>query len=199
MSKRYQVKDTFFKNAKRQGYRARSAYKLLAIQERFGVIQTGDSVIDLGAYPGSFTQVIAPIVGDMGLVISVDIQKISPFSEKWVHTYENDVYDQINISEIILEHSEKLDCVVSDMAPNTSGIIDRDQYLSLELNKQVFRIAFAFLKNGGNVVSKVFMGNDLKPFLEELKLSFKEVKCFKPPCCRERSKETFIIARGFIN
>lgn len=199
MSKPYSVKDTYFLKAKHEGYRARSAYKLLEIQEKFHVIKRNQTVLDLGAFPGSFSQVIAPIVAEKGKVIAIDLQQMTPLEEPWVFTYTCDIYDQLCVFDAIYTHTEQVDVIVSDMAPNTSGIADVDQHLSKELNDQVLRIARACLKPNGSMVTKIFMGADFKPFLDEVKKHFVTVKCYKPKSSRDRSKETFIVGKGFKN
>jgi 23S rRNA (uridine2552-2'-O)-methyltransferase len=197
MPKPYNVKDTYFLKAKIEGYRARSAYKLLEIQEKFHVLKRNQIVLDLGGFPGSFSQVIAPIVTEKGMVISIDLQQMTPLEYSWVHTYTCDIYDQLCVFDAIYSHAEKVDVIVSDMAPNTSGIADVDQHLSKELNDQVLRIAKACLKKKGTLVTKIFMGSDFKQFLDETKKHFETVKCYKPKSSRDRSKETFIVCKGF--
>jgi 23S rRNA (uridine2552-2'-O)-methyltransferase len=197
MPKPYIVKDNYFKQAKIQGFRARSAFKLIEINERFDIFRRNQKVFDLGAFPGSFIQVIAPIIGEKGLIVAVDLQTIKrlPFSN--VKTFVADIYDTITMTEIILDCTDCFDVIVSDAAPNTSGINDVDHGKSVDLNRQVLRIAKAYLRKGGKLIMKIFMGEEFPDFLKEIKNNFDKVRCFRPKATRDRSKETYIIAMGY--
>jgi len=197
MPKPYIVKDSYFRNAKLKGYRARSAFKLEEIQEKARVLKNGDYVLDLGAFPGSFMQITAPIIGNKGKLIGIDLKLIESLNIDYVKTYVADIYDTPAITGIISENTELFDVILSDAAPNTSGISDVDHGRSVELNRQVFRIAHAFLKQGGNMVLKIFMGDEFDKFYKEVKQSFKKVRCIKPSATRDRSRETYIVALGY--
>ena len=199
MPKPYIVKDSYFRNAKLKGYRARSAFKLEEIQKKTGVLQRGNYVLDLGAYPGSFMQITAPIIGRNGKLIGIDLKPIESLNIEYVKTYVADIYDTPVISEIILENTDLFDVILSDAAPNTSGISNVDHGKSVELNRQVFRIAHAFLRPGGNMVLKIFMGDEFDKFLKEVKKYFRKVRCIKPHATRDRSREIYIVALGFKN
>lgn len=197
MPKPYIIQDNYFKKAKISGYRARSAFKLLEIQERTNIFKEGYKVLDLGAYPGSFMQVAAPLVGEKGLILGIDLQEIEPMQEPQVITYVGDIYDTLHISEIILDHTQEFDVIISDAAPNTSGINEVDHGKSMELNRQVLRIAEAYLKKGGSLVMKVFMGDEFPDFLLAIREEFGKVKCLKPKATRDRSREMYVIAQRF--
>lgn len=198
MPKPYQVQDHYFHLAKEQGYRARSAFKLLEIQKRFQLIKAGQAIVDLGAAPGSFLQVIAKLVGPKGHALGFDLQEIESFNAANVQTEVVDVLDQKQVSEALQKHGiEKVDGVTSDLAPKTSGIRDLDQGRSAELTGAAFSIATQILKRGGFFVGKIFEGEDMAPLLKRIKSEFKQVKVFKPEASRDRSFETFIVAQGF--
>lgn len=198
MPKPYKVQDKYFHKAKEMGYRARSAFKLLEIQEKFHLLKAGQKVLDLGAAPGSFLQVISKIVGPNGMVIGVDLKAIEPFREKNIYTLEEDIFAKDNVLEFLKSFDfDKVDLVTSDLAPNTSGIRDIDQGKSAELTAEAFAIAKCFLKNKGAFVAKIFQGEDLQELLREVRKSFKKVTLYKPRATRDRSFETYMVAFGF--
>lgn len=199
VNKSYKVKDPYFLRAKKLGYRARSAFKLLDIQKKFRLILQGDSVIDLGAAPGSFMQVILELVGEQGKVLGVDLQAIEPLDRKNAFFIQGDIFHTEPLLKAM--HSagfEKVDVVTSDLAPKTSGVRDLDQGRSVELTEQAYLLSKKLLKNGGHFVGKVFMGEDLQNLLKEVKKDFKTVSLFKPPSCRDRSFETYIVAMHML-
>lgn len=194
MPKPYQVQDKYFQLAKEQGYRARSAFKLLDIQEKFHIIKPGMTVVDLGAAPGSFLQVIAQIVGPNGKAVGFDLQEIEPFREPNVHVFVQDIMEK----EALFSRLEELgvkraDVVTSDLAPKTSGIRDLDQGRSAELTDQAFYLATHILKPGGHFVGKIFEGQEMQLLIKRMKTRFRKVSVYKPPSSRDRSFETFIV------
>lgn len=194
MTKPFQVQDKYFQLAKEQGYRARSAFKLLDIQEKYHVIHKGDKVVDLGAAPGSFLQVIEELVGGAGDAVGFDLQEIEAFDEENIHVYVQDIMDKEGVFARLEELGiSKVDVVTSDLAPKTSGIRDLDQGRSAELTDQAFFIATRLLKKGGNFVGKIFEGEEMQTLLKHMKKRFRRVSVYKPPSSRDRSFETFII------
>ncbi len=194
MPKPYQVQDKYFQLAKEQGYRARSAFKLLDNQEKFHLIKPGMTVVDLGAAPGSFLQVIAQIVGPNGKAVGFDLQEIEPFREPNVHVFVQDIMEK----EALFSRLEELgvkraDIVTSDLAPKTSGIRDLDQGRSAELTDQAFYLATHILKPGGHFVGKIFEGEEMQILIKRMKTRFRKVSVYKPPSSRDRSFETFIV------
>lgn len=198
MPKAYQVQDKYFHLAKERGYRARSAFKLLDIQEKFHLIKRGDIVVDLGAAPGSFLQVIEELVEGAGTAVGFDLQEIEPFGKENVFTLVQDI---MNKEEIFAKLEElgikRVDVVTSDLAPKTSGIRDLDQGRSAELTDQAFFLATRLLKKGGHFVGKIFEGGDMQILLKHMKKRFKRVSVYKPPSSRDRSFETFVVGMGF--
>lgn len=194
MPKPYNVQDKYFQLAKEQGYRARSAFKLLEIQEKYHLIHRGDTVVDLGAAPGSFLQVISELVGGAGTAVGFDLQEIVPFEEENIHAFVQDIMDKDAIFARLEELGlKKADVVTSDLAPKTSGIRDLDQGRSAELTDQAFFIATRILKKGGNFVGKIFEGEEMQAVIKRMKTRFKKVSVFKPASSRDRSFETFVV------
>jgi len=191
--KTYQVKDKFFLKAKDEGYRARSAYKLKEILEKNPIIKTGDHVLDLGAAPGSFLQVASQIVGPAGSVIGIDLKPIKPL--KNVKTFVGDIFDYNYLEKVL--NGEKFDAVISDLAPNTTGIkfIDKDN--SVELNLAALKTAKRHLKKGGGAIFKIFQSNQINNFLSAAKTLFAEVALFKPKAVRATSSEIYVVCTGF--
>jgi len=197
MPKHYQVQDKYFLMAKEMGYRARSAFKLKDIQQKFRLIKKGDTVVDLGAAPGSFMQVIREFVGEDGKLIGFDLQAMKPFAEDNMFTVQGDIFEKEKILGTLNKAGfNKVDVVTSDLAPKTSGIKDMDQGASAVLTDEAAFLASRILKPGGNFVGKFFEGADTHWLLRRMKRKFKTVNVFKPKSCRDRSFERFIVAKG---
>ena len=184
-------RDHYYKEAKKQGYRARSAFKLLQIQNRYRVLKKGCTVIDLGASPGGWSQVAARYAS---LVVAVDLQPMKPLNK--VIFVKGDITKDETIDKI-REHINEADVVISDASPNITGNYTMDQARSVWLCQNALRIAKEFLKEGGNFVCKIFEGEDYPEFLEEVKKNFKMVKAHAPQASRKQSSEIYIIAKGF--
>ena len=197
MPKAYTPNDKYFYKAKELGYRARSAFKFEEIQEKFHIIEKRNYVLDLGAAPGSFMQVASKIVGNNGKVIGIDLQPIAPFKEENIISFVGDVFDQETLRKKLSQIGiHQVDSIISDLAPKTSGIKDVDQWKSVELNLEVLKVAEIFLKEGGNILMKVFVGEDFPEIIRATKNMFKITKNYKPKACRDRSMETYIIGIG---
>lgn len=190
---RFIVQDPYFQKAKARGLRARSAFKLEEIQEKFHVVKPGHVVADLGAAPGSFSQVLSKWVGNVGRVVAVDLTLIEPIGPN-VEIHQADITNARMVGKIF---GYKVDGVVADLAPKTSGIHDADAYHSAELNHAVLDFCERFLKPGGYVVTKIFQGEEFAEVVARAKRLFKNVKCFKPAACRDSSRETYIVGVGF--
>lgn len=195
MPKAYEVQDRWFREAKRLGYRARSAFKLLEIQQKFKIMRPGMSVLDLGCAPGSWLQVEEEIIGPKGKIIGTDLQEVAPL--QFAILSQCDVFSPELDAFLARVHPKKFDLILSDMAPNTSGITDVDQYRSVELNLEVLEVAKKWLKPNGALASKVFMGEDFNDFWGEAKKLFSKTAMFKPQSCRDRSFEQFAVLKGF--
>ncbi len=263
----YVVHDKYFLEAKKLGYRARSAFKLLEIQERFSLVKPGMRVFDLASAPGSFLQVLSRIVGPDGIVVGMDIQKIEPLGKQNIRFFQGDVFDREGVarateetfgwfrtrkkraesgksasgpdgttvdaslpegsefrlkseesaeessaanepySSVRRERSEdsvkesdgfraEFDVMTSDIAPATTGMTGVDQYRSIELNLAILDIADTFLKKGGNLLLKVFVGEDVDELVGPVKARYSKLHRIKPRACRDRSFEEYFVCMG---
>ena len=188
-----QRRDTYVRQSKVDGYRARSAYKLIEIDEKFKIFKGGISVIDIGAAPGSWSQYAAK-VAKSGRLISIDLKEMEPIGN--TVQIQGDFIEK-NIQEEIKKHIKtKIDVVMSDMAVNTTGIKNIDSIQTGELCKEAMFFAKDLLTNKGYFISKIFMGGTFNEIVAEGKKYFKEVKVFKPKSSRKDSKESFIICKN---
>lgn len=193
----YTPQDRFFKKAKQEGYRSRAAYKLLELQQRYGLIKSGDKVIDLGAAPGGWLQVAAKFVGPSGKVIGVDLQTIQPLAERNVTLITGDI-TAVEVQRQILQWlGGPANCLLSDLAPKLSGIRDADMARCLELNRTALTIAVELLRPGGTLLVKSFISEELRNFTGELKRLFSVVQRTKPEATRQGSSEFYFYAKGF--
>jgi 23S rRNA (uridine2552-2'-O)-methyltransferase len=193
--RKQQRQDPYFRRAKEEGYRARSAYKLIQIQERFDVLHRGDTVLDLGAAPGSWSQVATGLVGHDGLVIAVDLQPIEPIED--VLAMQGDMTAAQVQEEMAYAAGGSVDVILSDAAPNTSGIRLRDHAFSIALVYAALGIAQRLLRPGGSFVAKVFEGEDMAQLLVDLRAHFARVKPFYPDATRREGYEVFVVCQGF--
>ena len=187
--------DRYFKKAKQDGYRARSAYKLTQMQEKFRIIRRGDVVVDLGAAPGSWSQVAAKLVGSDGRVVALDLQPIDPISG--VNLVQGDMLDAEVRARVAAMVDGRADVVLSDAAPETTGIKLRDHVRSIELARTAFEFAQDLLGDGGSMVLKIFEGEDFPDLLRDVKRAFRRAQGHKPSASRDESWEIFIVARGY--
>lgn len=191
MPKRYIPNDKWSQKAAAEGYRARSVYKLMELDEKFRLINPGMTVLDLGAAPGSWSQYAAEKVRNTkyeGRIIGVDLREIEPIDG--VETHVADITDSEALEKILPEY---VGLIISDLAPKTSGIADIDQWKSIELSQVVLDIARKHLKPKGTCVIKVLRGADFDEFIRECKAEWTEVKTFQARASRDRSKEIYVI------
>lgn len=193
----FKVKDHYFNKAKNENFLARSVYKLEEIDDKFKILKPGMQVVDFGYHPGSWIQYTSKIIGDQGLVVGIDIRPLnkSLSSLKNVRVYEKDIFDIHDLTQLGVEG--QFDAVLSDMAPNTTGIKSLDQDRSLNLVESVFGLLPKFLRPGGNFVIKVFDSQHAQNFLKDQKNLFKEFHYLKPKSTRSISKEFFVIGKNF--
>jgi len=192
--------DRFYKAAKEEGYRSRSAFKLLQISKKFGVIKPGDAVVDLGAAPGGWSQVAHELVGDRGVVISVDLQPIARIED--VITIKGDITNEKEtvkaIKEaLLLKGKDAADVVISDAAPQLSGNKDYDQFRSFELSTAALTVATAVLKEQGEFVTKIFQGEYYPQFYNSVKRKFRDTRAYSPAASRKRSAEVYVVGKGY--
>ena len=187
-----QRRDTYVRQSKVDGYRARSAYKLIEIDEKFKIFKGGLSVIDIGAAPGSWSQYALKVIKS-GKLISIDIKKMAQIGNSI--QIQGDFTENVIQEEIIKKLRNKADVVMSDMAVNTTGIKNIDSLQTGELCMEAMLFAKDQIKDNGYFISKMFMGGTFNEIVAQGKKFFKEVKVFKPKSSRKDSKESFIICR----
>jgi 23S rRNA (uridine2552-2'-O)-methyltransferase len=189
------VSDFFVKQARKDGYRSRAAYKLLEITERDHILKSGMTVVDLGAAPGSWSQVASQKVAPKGRVIALDILEMLPLPG--VEFIQGDFMEEIALSELREQlEGHQPDLVISDMAPNMSGIAVSDQARSMYLAELAFAFAMEQLNYSGNFLVKVFQGRDFDQFLRDMRAGFKNVAIRKPKASRDRSNELYLLGLG---
>ena len=187
-----QKRDIYVRQSQVDGYRARSAYKLIEINEKFKILKNGLSVIDLGASPGSWSQYIAKTVKS-GRLVSIDIKNMKEIEN--TIQIRGDFTEEVSQEKIKGFFKSKVDVVVSDMAVNTTGIKDIDAIYTGELAMEAMNFSKEMLVNEGRFVSKIFLGSSFNEIVALGKKLFKVVKVFKPKASRKESKESFIICK----
>ena len=187
-----QKRDIYVRQSQVDGYRARSAYKLIEIDEKFKILKNGISVIDLGASPGSWSQYISRTVKS-GRLVSIDIKGMEEIEN--AIQIKGDFTDLDSQEKIKGLFKSKVDVVVSDMAVNTTGIKDIDAIYTGELAMEAMNFSKEMLVKEGRFVSKIFLGSSFNEIVALAKKLFKEVKVFKPKSSRKESKESFIICK----
>lgn len=188
--------DTYVKQTQRDGYRSRASYKLLELNEKDRFLRPGMTVVDLGAAPGGWSQVAADTVGDKGRVVASDILPMDSLAG--VEFIEGDFTDDVVLQRLLAALGDrKADLVISDMAPNMSGVADIDQPKSMYLVELALELAKETLSKGGTLVTKVFQGEGFEPFLKDIRGHFQKVSSRKPAASRSRSRELYIVAKGF--
>tara|TARA_Y100001935_G_C17311226_1_gene516441 strand:- start:5640 stop:6260 length:621 start_codon:yes stop_codon:yes gene_type:complete len=191
------LKDEFVRKSVKEGFRSRAAYKLLEIQEKSQVIKKGQIVVDLGAAPGGWLQVVESIVGKGGKVVGLDVLEIEPLRN--VTTIKGDLLQNETLKELrLILGSRQADLVISDMAPNISGISSVDQPKSMFLCDLALDFCRQELRKGGSFVVKAFQGEGFDIFLNELKNSFGKVNSRKPKASRPKSREVYLVAENFL-
>lgn len=190
-------KDPYVKRAQQQGYRSRAAYKLLELQQRDKLIRPGMTVIDLGASPGGWSQVVKQFVGDKGRVVALDILPMTPITG--VLFIQGD-FREPDINKQLLHEMgmDGADLVISDMSPNISGVASVDQPRMIYLAELTLEMAKSVLKPGGSVLLKIFQGSGFDEFLRNLRHNFKSVVIRKPDASRSRSPEVYLLAKNYI-
>lgn len=190
------VDDVWVKKAQQDGYRTRASYKLIELDEKDQLIKQGMTIIDLGAAPGGWSQVVARKLNGNGVIIASDILPMDPIAD--VEFIQGDFTEQSVFDDIMaVVNNRPVDLVISDMAPNISGMASIDQPSSMYLVELALDMAQQVLKPKGNFVAKVFQGEGFDEYQQALKQSFDKVIIRKPKASRPRSKEVYIVAKGF--
>ncbi len=197
MTKPYDPKDFYYRKAKKEGLRARSAFKIDEILKRHRLLRPGDAVLDLGAAPGGFLQILADAVGESGVAVGVDLEPVRNLGKRQVKTAIVDLLAPDALEKIRALHPGPFRLVASDMAPKTIGVKITDEARSLELVRTAITIAEETLEKGGAFVAKVFMGGDFPPLKKELQARFETVQIVRPQATRESSYEIYVLGKGY--
>jgi len=193
----YKRKDSYYLQAKKEGYRSRAAYKLTEIAKKDAIARPGDFVVDAGAAPGGWSQILLSMVGKKGKVAAVDILPIEPLQGENYRFFQEDLSLPSLPDRILSFFGRKADAVVSDAAPNTSGIAFTDQARSADLVRVVLSLAQKTLKEGGTFLAKIFEGQEAEAVFKELKAEFETVRRIRPAATRKESFELYLLAKGF--
>jgi 23S rRNA (uridine2552-2'-O)-methyltransferase len=189
--------DAYVRKAQQAGYRSRAVFKLLEINERDHILRPGMTVIDLGAAPGGWSQVAAKIVGERGRVIALDVLPMDPLPG--VSILQGDFREEAVMAELLkVVGEQRVDLVISDMAPNISGMKAVDQPRAMYLAELALDLARKVLAPGGALLVKTFQGEGIDEFRRELQRSFRTVATRKPKASRPASREVYMLAKNYI-
>jgi len=192
------VNDEYVKRSQKDGYRSRATYKLLELQERDHFIKPGQVVVDLGAAPGGWSQLAARLVGPKGMVIALDLLEMDPIPG--VEFIQGDFHDPEVLARLLAAlDGRSVDLVLSDMAPNISGIAAVDQPRAMYLCELALDFCRESLREGGGFVAKVFQGEGFDAFYREVQASFGRVMTRKPKASRPKSREVYLVAGNYLS
>lgn len=187
----------YYKKAKEENYRSRATYKLSQTINKYHFIKYGDVVVDLGAAPGGWIQAARKVAGKKGFVLGVDLKPIEPFVQPYIRTIVGDMTEPEVIEQILSFIPRKADVVLSDMAPNISGVWEVDHARQIDLAIKALDTTKKILRPHGNFFVKVFEGDLLKEYITTLQQHFEEVKFVKPPASRAKSSEMYLLSLDF--
>ena len=190
------LSDPYVKRAQAEGYRSRSVYKLTEIDAKEKLVKAGMTVVDLGSAPGGWSQWVVKKVGNKGKLVAIDLLEMDPIAG--VHFIKADFSDAMGLNSVITAiggEDSKVDLVISDMAPNLTGVVITDQARLFALGELAMEFAVKFLKPNGVFLVKVFQGEGFEPYVKTLRSHFKRVAAKKPDASRGESRETFLMAR----
>lgn len=188
--------DQYVKQSQQDGYRSRASYKLVELNDKDKLIRPGMTVVDLGAAPGGWSQVAADLVGDKGFVLASDILEMDSLADV---TFIQGDFTEDEVFEQLLGalDGRPVDLVISDMAPNMSGMANVDQPRAMHLVELALDMAKSVLKPNGNFAAKVFQGEGFDQYMKDCRASFTKVVTRKPDSSRARSREVYLVAKGF--
>lgn len=198
MTKRWRAerkRDFYYRKAKAEHYRSRAAYKLKQIDFRFDLIHRGDTIVDLGASPGGWSQVAAELAGEGARVFALDLDRMPPVPG--VEFVRGDIRDEAVVNRLLDMMPGKADVVISDMSPDISGNYSYDHARSVELCEHALRFATRVLRPGGNFCVKMFYGDMSKDFVHSVTQHFDEVHTHHPKASRSTSSELYVVGLGF--
>lgn len=193
----YKRKDAYYRKAKQEGFRSRAAYKLTEIARAHKIARPGECVVEAGAAPGGWSQVLLRLVGPAGKVAAVDILPMETIPGDRFRFFRSDIADPSLPAGILSFFGRKADTVVSDAAPNTSGVAFTDRVRSADLVRSVHSLAGTTLREGGTFLAKIFEGPEADEVFRELQGSFTKVQRVRPGATRKESSELYLLARGF--
>ncbi len=188
-----QHRDQYFKQAKIEGYRSRAAFKLIEINSKFKILKKNTNLLDLGSYPGGWSQVASKKILN-GKIVSVDMKEMKPISN--VKFFKKDFLQEESQDFIFSYFGEKIDVIISDMAADTTGNRDLDSIRTNSICLEVLNFSSKILNSKGILVSKIFMGQDFELVKKEAKKKFNKVNFYKPNSSRTNSKETYLHCQG---
>jgi len=189
-------RDYYYKKAKEENYRSRSTYKLVQANEKYGFIRRDDVVVDLGAAPGGWIQAARKMTGKNGYVLGIDLKPIDPFTQEYVRTIIADFTEPDIVEQIRSFLPREADVVISDAAPNITGVWEVDQAKQIDLATKALEIAQCVLRSQGNFFVKLFEGEMFNEFILSVKEVFETVKIVKPLASRQKSSEMYLLATG---
>ncbi len=195
----YKRKDSYYLKAKQEGYRSRAAYKLQQIVQAEKIVKTGDLVIDAGAAPGGWSQLLLQMVGARGKVAAVDILAMDALGGDNFRFFHQSLEEPALPAEVVDFLGRKADLVLSDAAPNTTGSAFTDQARSADLVRIIFGFAKETLKPGGTFLAKIFTGAESDVVFKELQPHFEKLRRIRPEATRKESFELYLIGKGFKN
>jgi 23S rRNA (uridine2552-2'-O)-methyltransferase len=188
--------DPYVKMAQKDGYRSRASYKLLEVQDKDRILRPGMTVVDLGAAPGGWSQVTSRVIGDQGRLIASDILEMDSIPD--VTFIQGDFTEEAVFSRILEAiDNHPVDLVISDMAPNMSGVRAADQPRAMYLCELALDLASRVLRPGGDFLIKIFQGEGFDLYHQEVRRQFEKIQMRKPLSSRDRSREQYLLARGF--
>ena len=197
LSKEYQRKDYLHQRAKDEGYRSRASYKLIELDKRFNLLRSGLKVLDLGAWPGGWLQVVARKLGNSGVIVGIDLQKIEDFGGDNVHLICGDARDEENLQAMLSLAGGRFDLVISDMSPKLTGIREVDSAATVGCAELALYLAQQSLRQGGNLVIKLFKSNDSEQFVKSMRPMFNKVKRVELDATRSSSNEFYVLGFEF--
>lgn len=189
-------REYYYRRAKEENYRSRATYKLAQANEKYGFIQRNNIVVDLGAAPGGWIQAARKMTGKRGFVLGVDLKPIEPFTQEYIRTIIADFTEPGIVEQILTFIPRKADVVLSDAAPNITGVWEVDHARQIDLATKALEIAQCILQPSGNFFVKVFEGDLLNDFMLTVKNLFETVKIVKPQASRAKSSEMYLLALG---
>lgn len=188
--------DHYYRKAKAEGYRSRAAYKLIQIHQKFGIFREGDTVVELGAAPGGWSQAALHFIGEKGILVGIDLQRIEGLKgAAFIKGDFTKKEDRERIKEAL--GGREISVIISDMSPNISGVYSTDHARSIYLAELALDFAVKNLKRGGIFVIKIFEGDMMQDYLRKARKHFWMVKLYSPKASRSSSSEIYLICKGF--